>query len=171
LIITDLVMPVMDGFEMTRRLRQLPAFQDTIIIATSASVFAGDRQKSLEFGCQDFLPKPIQLEDLLDKIQHYFNLTWIYDQSHETQSQEIEDKYNRSTQAKATGIAIPPKEELIALYEAAKGGAVQAVEQEVLRLQELNSDYTFFTIRILELAQNFDYEEIVKLIDGSFLED
>ncbi len=178
LIITDLVMPVMDGFEMTRRLRQLPAFQDTIIIATSASVFAGDlrfaaalryRQKSLEFGCQDFLPKPIQLEDLLDKIQHYFNLTWIYDQSHETQSQEIEDKYNRSTQAKATGIAIPPKEELIALYEAAKGGAVQAVEQEVLRLQELNSDYTFFTIRILELAQNFDYEEIVKLIDGSFL--
>lgn len=171
LIITDLVMPVIDGFEMTRRLRQLPAFQDTIIIATSASVFAGDRQKSLEFGCQDFLPKPIQLEDLLDKIQHYFNLTWIYDQSHETQSQEIEDKSNRSTQFEAIELLIPPKEELIALYEAAKGGAVQAVEQEVLRLQELNSDYTFFTIRILELAQNFDYEEIVKLIDGSFLED
>jgi CheY-like chemotaxis protein len=35
-------MPVMDGFEMARRLRHLPEFQDTMIIATSASVFAGD---------------------------------------------------------------------------------------------------------------------------------
>lgn len=165
LIITDLVMPVMDGFEMTRRLRQLLEFQDTIIMATSASVFAGDCQKSLEFGCQDFLPKPIQLEELLDKIQHYLSLTWIYDQSNETQSQEIEDKSNSPCLVASTAMSIPPREELIVLYEAANIGAVKEVEQEIIRLQQLNSDYTFFTIRMLELAQNFDYEEIVKFLD------
>src|SRR4028118_619008 len=77
LIITNLTMPVMDGLEMTQRLRRLPDCQDALVIASSASVFEIDRQKSREAGCNDFIPKPIQSEELLEKIQNCLGVVWI----------------------------------------------------------------------------------------------
>ncbi|HAA30613.1 MAG TPA: hybrid sensor histidine kinase/response regulator, partial [Cyanobacteria bacterium UBA8553] len=59
---------------------------------------------------------------------------------------------------------------LKALYEAAEIGYVQGIEQEVIRLQQLDPDYTPFTNRILELADNFENEEIVHLLDRFFIE-
>jgi CheY-like chemotaxis protein len=165
LILADLVMPVMDGYQMTRKLRQLPELQNTIIIAISANAFVVDRQKSLESGCNDFLPKPIQAEDLLDKIKRYLHLSWIYDNENEAQSQELRDSSSPYSQIEQTEMVIPPKEELLVLYQAASTGYVQGVEQELIQLQQSNSDYTPFVSRILKLANDFDYEEITKLID------
>jgi signal transduction histidine kinase/DNA-binding response OmpR family regulator len=165
LILADLVMPVMDGYQMMRRLRQIPELQSTIIIAISANAFVVDRQKSLESGCNDFLSKPVQSEDLLDTIKSYLNLSWIYDNENEAQSQELGDNSSRYSQIKQTEMTIPPKEELLALYEAASTGYVQGVEQELIRLQQSNPDYTPFVSKILKLANDFDYEEITNLID------
>ncbi|NEP15056.1 MAG: PAS domain S-box protein [Symploca sp. SIO2C1] len=78
LMIIDLVMPGMDGFELTQYLRQLPEFQRTILIASSASVSEFYQIQSKEVGCNDFLAKPIQAEDLLFKIRDYLELTWVY---------------------------------------------------------------------------------------------
>ncbi|MEC4986117.1 MAG: PAS domain-containing protein [Oscillatoria sp. PMC 1068.18] len=78
LIITDLVMPVLDGFEFVRLLRQSECYQQTIVIASSASVLDEDRAKSLESGCNDFLAKPVEVEMLLICLQKYLNLRWIY---------------------------------------------------------------------------------------------
>ena len=83
LILADLVMPVMDGYEMTRQIRHLKELNNTIIIAISANAFTVDRHQSLEAGCNDFLPKPFNAEDLLEKIQRYLNLSWIYDSQSE----------------------------------------------------------------------------------------
>jgi CheY-like chemotaxis protein len=155
LILVDLVMPAMDGHQMTRQLRQLPAFQDTIIIAISANAFEVDRQQSRESGCNDFLPKPVQVEELLNKIKTYLNLSWIYDEA------------GRRTErnANSSEMVIPPPEELIALYEAACGGDIEGVERECMRFQELSSEYSSFVISVLELAQSFEYEEITNLVD------
>jgi len=60
LIITDLVMPVMDGFEMVRQLRQIPKFENIPIIAASASVFEYHQQQSRMAGCNDFIAKPFR---------------------------------------------------------------------------------------------------------------
>ncbi|MEH2452611.1 response regulator [Nostoc sp.] len=68
LIITDLTMPVMDGLAMTKHLRQLVELQNLVIIASSASVFDIDRQNALDIGCNDFLPKPIQADELLRQL-------------------------------------------------------------------------------------------------------
>lgn len=165
LILADLVMPVMDGYQMTRQLRQLPEFQNTIIIAISANVFAVNQQKSLESGCNDFLPKPVKIEGLLNKIKSYLNLLWIYDSESNAQSQKLGDESSRYSQVALTEMVIPPKEELLILYEAANSGYVNGVEREVLRLQQLNPDYTPFATRILELAADFEYEQIANLID------
>jgi CheY-like chemotaxis protein len=78
-ILADLAMPIMDGLEMTRRLRQIPELRNTVIIASSAFVFDYDRQESLDAGCDGFLPKPVQMKELLDLLQAHLGLEWIYE--------------------------------------------------------------------------------------------
>ena len=78
LILMDLVMPILDGFEATRRLRQSTELKDIIIIAVSASVLEEDRNKSLIAGCDDFVSKPFRIKDLLKKIGKHLELEWVY---------------------------------------------------------------------------------------------
>ncbi|WP_208346794.1 ATP-binding protein, partial [Aetokthonos hydrillicola] len=108
LIITDLAMPVMDGLAMTQHLRQSKELQNVIIISSSASVFHMDRQKALDAGCNDFLPKPIQAQELLDKLQKHLQLIWIYEYE------------NQNVSTSVTEMVIPPATDLMALYQAAQ---------------------------------------------------
>jgi signal transduction histidine kinase/CheY-like chemotaxis protein len=157
LIITDLVMPVLSGLEMTQSLRNLSEFQDVIIIASSASVFNFDRQQSLKSGCNDFLPKPVQSKELLEQISQHMKLSWIYEAG------IVPFTENALVDTSAAFIA-PNAEELQALYIAAQIGDIAGVEQEALRLQQLDSKYLPFTAKLLQLAQEMDEEGIFKLI-------
>ncbi len=78
LILMDNVMPVMNGLEATRRLRQQPAFRSTPIIAISASASPVDRQRSLAAGVDEFLNKPIDFDQLLEKMGKLLQLRWTY---------------------------------------------------------------------------------------------
>jgi PAS domain S-box-containing protein len=165
LIIADLMMPTMDGFELTKQLRQLPEFQTTTVIATSASVFEGDRQKSREFGCNDFLPKPVQAEELLKIIEESLDLIWIFADNPKPSSPSLEDKSNPCTQVMLTEMAMPPSYELITLYKAAQIGDFAVVEHAALRFKQLAVEYIPFATMILELAQEFEAEKIMQLIE------
>jgi two-component system, sensor histidine kinase and response regulator len=161
LIFSDLVMPGIDGWRLIREIRQLPNFQSTSIIAFSASVFKADRQKCLELGYSDFLAKPIIVAELLDKIKINLNLSWIY------QPAATKENLTQAVPVAANPqeMTVPPKQELLALYQAAKGCYVEDVEREISRLQQLQSEYSFFITRMLELSEDFEYEAIVKLIE------
>jgi CheY-like chemotaxis protein len=69
IIIMDLDMPVMDGWEATRRLKSNPATKDIPIIALSAHAMTGSREKALAVGCDEFDTKPLDFEQLIKKIQ------------------------------------------------------------------------------------------------------
>jgi CheY-like chemotaxis protein len=69
LILMDLSLPGVDGWEATRRLKAATATKDIPIIALSAHAMAGDREKALEAGCDDYDPKPVKLPGLLAKIR------------------------------------------------------------------------------------------------------
>lgn len=160
LIITDLSMPVMDGLEMTQRLRHSAAFKDALIIASSASVFSSDRQRTREAGCKDFLPKPVQASNLFEQLQHYLQLVWIY----ETENKLISETPPTSNQVEK--MIFPPSEELIALYQAANAGYILDIQQEANRLKQLDPKYVVFADEILNLAKNFDDEAIVNLVSS-----
>ena len=68
LILMDLSLPVIDGWEATRRIKADPATQSIPVIALTAHAMAGDEQKALAAGCDGYDTKPVNLKRLLDKI-------------------------------------------------------------------------------------------------------
>ena len=69
LILLDMSLPVMDGWEAARLLKEAPETRAIPIIALTAHAMAGEREKALAAGCDDYDTKPVQFKRLLDKIQ------------------------------------------------------------------------------------------------------
>lgn len=69
LVLMDLHLPRLDGWEATRRIRSDPAISHTKVLALTADAMSGDREKAMDAGCDDYDTKPIMLDRLLEKIE------------------------------------------------------------------------------------------------------
>lgn len=78
LIITDLNLPGIDGYEMIRQIKRLPQWQQRPIISCSASAYEQDLQRGRDAGVDAFLTKPIDIEAVLDTVKVHMDLEWIY---------------------------------------------------------------------------------------------
>jgi len=161
LILTDLVMPIMDGFEATRQIRRIPEFKDVVIITISASVFECHKQQSTEAGCDDFLPKPIRADDLLKLLKKYLKLTWIYDEG-ETSKTEDENGEIESETGEFVG---PSKEQATVLFDLAMKGNLKSVVKQLEEFEQSDPQLQFFSNKIRALAENFNEEQICDLIE------
>ena len=72
LILMDIQLPIMDGYEATRRIRTDPDLKSVPIIAVTSYALAGDEDKALEAGCNGYVCKPYSPRDLLAKVRGYF---------------------------------------------------------------------------------------------------
>ncbi|MBS1249008.1 MAG: Polar-differentiation response regulator DivK [Chloroflexi bacterium] len=73
LILMDINMPDIDGFSLTQQLRKKPKFANIPIIAITANVMKGDRERTLEAGCDGYLEKPINIEKLTSQLSLFLN--------------------------------------------------------------------------------------------------
>lgn len=151
LVITDLAMPVMDGFELLQHLRQSPDTQSLPVIVSSASVFNVDQNRSLEAGGNAFLPKPVQAETLLETIQEQLKLTWIY--------RAI------APQAETMTEIIPPSvATLQQLYQLVEEGDFFQVEEEARTLAQSQPQYAAFAQAVIQLAGSFQAKKLTALL-------
>jgi CheY-like chemotaxis protein len=160
LIITDLVMPVMDGFEFARKIRKIPEFDLIPIVASSASVFDYHQQQSFTAGCNAFITKPFRVNDLLDVLQQQLGLTWIY-----------EDKITGSTIEETTTsdkttpiLKAPSAQQATILFDLAMRGDIAGILEKLEILERENHEWIPFVHQIRQLAKNFDEEKICEIL-------
>ena len=154
-IITDLIMPNMDGFELIHQLRQSPLWKEKIIIVASASVYKEDREISLTIGSNDFLPKPIQIEKLLEQLQHYLDLTWVYgDKVQET----VEENYDAP-------MVFPPVAELEKLYELSLMGDINELDERATILADDEKLKPFIT-KMQIFLKKYQINELTEWFEG-----
>ncbi len=156
LIFMDLVMPVLDGIEATRRIRSLPELKDIIIIASSASAFEFNRQDSLGAGCNDFLPKPIRAEELFEMLATHLGIEWVYDA--EPSPDQGEEQPDVLT------VVAPPKEEIVALLELVKKGKIMAIRERITKIEQMGESYRPFATELQRLAKSFNMPELTKFL-------
>ena len=160
LIITDLAMPEMDGIEMMREIRSNTPQSDVAIIVSSASVFDSDRRQSLEAGGNEFLPKPVEIDDLLALLQKYLQLEWIYEEKDDWET--ISDE----TRTLADEEIVPPgKPELEKLYDLALMGSLREIEMVCIELEERDGVYAPFSMELRRLTDRFDVDSVQAFIE------
>lgn len=71
LILMDINMPEVDGFTLTRQLRKLPQLSNTPIIAITANAMKGDKERTLQAGCDSYIEKPIDVDLLITQVNSY----------------------------------------------------------------------------------------------------
>lgn len=156
LILTDLVMPVMNGFESVKAIRNIPELKDVSIIAISARVSEPDLAGSRKVGCNEFLPKPVDQEKLLSLIGEHLSLRWKYQ----------ERIAGEETVLPRDAEIIPPSQhELEVLYELAMFGDMEKVKEWADDLEETDPEYHAFACKIRGFAEHFEDEPILALVE------
>jgi hypothetical protein len=119
-----------------------------------------DREESRRVGCDDFLPKPVEADRLFELLQQYLGLSWIYDDS----STAHEEAGPVSAPPSAAEIVPPPPEDLEIVYELARFGNMERIQERARYLEMLGEQYRPFARELRRLADNFDDEQIQALV-------
>ncbi|MEG4998284.1 PAS domain S-box protein [Microcoleus sp. B4-D4] len=161
IILMDLLMPVMDGWEATKVLRQLPELKDAVILALSASVYEITRQESILAGCNDFLTKPIQTNDLLELLRLHLRLEWIYEDGTGTKKRKAQTpKISSEIAAADSTIVSPSSESILVLLRLAAMGDIEAILEEIAKLEHSDPTLAPFVDRLRQLTKGFQLKQI-----------
>jgi signal transduction histidine kinase/ActR/RegA family two-component response regulator len=151
LIITDLAMPVMNGWDLLQQLQQDSQLSQIPVLVCSASAFENDRQKSLDIGGSDFLAKPVQAEELYQLLGKYLQLTWNY-------ACDSAPAHPQSS-APVTWM-IPDQLALRTLVEHADAGYFRGIREELDKLEQINPAYQPFVQELRSLTKQFNISKI-----------
>ncbi|MDJ1180101.1 CHASE2 domain-containing protein [Roseofilum sp. BLCC_M91] len=163
LIITNMMMPVMDGLDLIKTVRQSKIWKDIPIIVSSAKVFATDQEQSLKVGGDAFLPKPVQVDLLFSYLQKYLQLEWIYDHQESVYAGVKAERRTRDSSRNnlpEEDIVFPEQKILEKLLNLARRGNIQSLGKEAIALQNHNPAYVPFALKLQQLADNFQVKEI-----------
>jgi signal transduction histidine kinase/CheY-like chemotaxis protein len=154
LVITDLAMPVMDGFEMLKQLRADEALRSLKVIVSSASVAQLDQQMSLDAGGDDFLSKPVQVDDLFKVLAKHLELTW---KTEEAIAQT-------SSKPSLSELILPSRTELEAWLDLAQSGRLKKLIEAAEQLSQQDEQYQPFVQQVVTLARQFQSEQLEELL-------
>jgi signal transduction histidine kinase/CheY-like chemotaxis protein len=156
LILMDMRMPIIDGYEATQQIKATTEGKNTVIIALTASAFEEERIEILSAGCDDFMRKPFQEAELLTKIGQYLNVEYLYEEAEDT-GNEGEKLRSELTQA---SLKVMPESWRSQLYDA----AAQVDNESIFQLlKEIPEDYQALAEGLADLAEQFRCDRIIDL--------
>ena len=157
LILMDLKMPVMDGFEATRRIREMTAGRESPkIVAVSANAFAADRQMALQAGMDDFLSKPFKESELIGLIGRLLALEFIYEAPVRDQAEGM----NRS-HVTPGDLQILPAALLCELRQALREGDIDRIQHHIDAIQAIEPGLAH---SLEKMADQFEYDRMIGLL-------
>ena len=158
LILMDMRMPIMDGYEATKQIKSQPQGKKTIVVALTASAFEEERVVILSAGCDDFMRKPFYEAELVDKIGKYLNIEYVYE--------EIVDISNEPAplpELSPDSLMVMPLKWRSQLYEA----AAKVDNREILQLlAEIPQEYESLAKGLEELVEHFRCDKIIDLTES-----
>jgi CheY-like chemotaxis protein len=154
-ILLDLRMPVMDGFETVKQIRQRDKLP-MVIIAVSASVYKEVRARSLQAGCDAFLTKPVELETILDILQTQLQLAWVY--AEEPEALIPLPGKSLAVSESAHGL---PEEQVRMLIELASKGRAKKLLQALADLEKIAQGQYPILEELRQFAKNFQFQEVI----------
>ena len=152
LVLLDIHMPKMDGFETIKRIRQDPLFDNIIFVAMSANV--KNKKDCIDAGFTGFLEKPVKYGKLYDLLCRNLNLKWTYKNEPEIQQETYPP------------LVTPPKEELLKLLELEKVGDIMGIEKLINKIEQDNDGYISFVKEIRQLTESYQLESFVEYINS-----
>ncbi|MBR8826563.1 MAG: response regulator [Gomphosphaeria aponina SAG 52.96 = DSM 107014] len=161
LILMDMRMPVMNGYEATKKIKATLKGQATVIIALTASAFEEQRSMVLSAGCDDFIRKPFQEEELLTKIGKCLSLEYIYEEEKGKQNVSKEEKEANFT-LQPQALQVMPKLWSQRLYQLAAACDLDVILELI---EEIPPEYSSLSFPLKELADNFQFEQIMELAE------
>ncbi|MDM8529188.1 GAF domain-containing protein [Anaerolineales bacterium HSG24] len=162
-ILMDMIMPIMTGFEATQIIRKTPSLQETVIIGASASAFEKDKERVRLAGCDAFLAKPLRTSELLDTLEELLQLEWLYEETEVTPSTDVKD-IEVVASAPISNMALPTSDGLETLHTLAKRRRLRKIRKWAV---EFEGQYPVFTAKLQILAKNFDNKGMLTLIEQS----
>ena len=158
LIVTDLVMPVMNGYELIESIRAMKQLPAPKIIAISASTFVENQEDAISFGADSFIGKPFHDQELYEMIGRLLSLRYSYVDDPTVQAgQQVPGQEAKADENKMIS---PSQEELQSFYDLARMGDLSGIEQNALALKDSCADYGPFADRLVAWAQAFEEKAI-----------
>ena len=162
LILMDLVMPVMDGFEATRIIRADPLLKNIPLIVVSADILDETREKSRLVGSDAFLSKPVLDRELFAVLESHLNLDWVY----------AEPRPEAQIEKKISGPLLPPPEdELTVLHKLAQIGNMRDIRIRADHIAALDKKYLPFANKLKRLAEDFEEKAILEMVEKYLVEE
>jgi CheY-like chemotaxis protein len=166
-ILLDLNMPNMDGFELMVALQAHAKTASIPIIVSSANVFDENRQRSLKAGAKAFVPKPLDRNELLAALQSAFstnvnasspNIEWVY------APLVTETPPSSPVSSTQKEMLLPAQEVLQELYHLAMMGDIPGIEGMIENISQQNTELVAFVSELRKLTTNFQTGKIRKFI-------
>jgi CheY-like chemotaxis protein len=159
LIWMDMRMPVMDGYEATKRIKSTTKGQETVIIAVTASAWEEEKAVILSAGCDDFVRKPFYKETIFEMMAKYLGVRYLY------QEKEVTSQPNnliRESLSLTELLAAMPQSWIVNLHEAALDADAELVSQI---LESVPESHTLLRQTCQDWVKRFQFEKILDLTE------
>jgi len=155
LVLLDIGMPGMDGWETCQRLRSERQYTGRVIMV-SANAFDNTAELRNEARCDDFIVKPVMEAELLDKLRLHLSLEWIYRDSLDSVA---------SSRPQLGNLSIPPQQTLSELRRLADIGYVKGIQRKLAEIEAAGPGYAPFINALHARLERFEIDDFKRLLE------